>query len=175
MGFEATMNGGGRDRLVGDSLKGSGSLGRSLGLTSVNKVNNIILIGGIKLGRTSSSRFRDVGTMFGVKSGYGTMANTSRGWDLNSRMARIKEGEDNVHLAGGESFHVEVQVFVDIYLARFKQFISHMTCGPNLEQMFPQNGGSIASLLSFQLQVPKPSQWYCNKELIISWSKKDII
>ena len=100
-----------RARLIDNIPESFGDLDCIFSPAWANKVDSMTNIGLWKLCWVTSWELLKTGTRFGVKSGDGSIENTSLRWDLVTREARIKERKDMVLQCRYQWFHSDMELF----------------------------------------------------------------
>ena len=100
--FQVLADSIGRERLVDDIGEGFGHLDSSFSPASRDEMLSIVDIGRRKLGGATPNSLWKCRTLFGVESGYGSMANTSFLGNIFTRVARIQHRKDRCLLSKGK-------------------------------------------------------------------------
>ena len=100
--FQVLADSIGRERLVDDIGKGFGHLDSSFSPAGRDEMLSMVNVGRRKLGGATSNSLWKYRTFFGVKSGYGSMADTSFLCNVFTRVARIQHRKDRFLLSKGK-------------------------------------------------------------------------
>ena len=107
------------DKCMGDVPQGFLDPDSIVCLFSADKVDDMVNIGGGKLGRAATNGLGDGRAVFLMDSGDGGKVPAHRFGDLFGRLPSMRQGEDRIGFISGEWFHDDggcVQVVVVLYL-----------------------------------------------------------